>query len=511
MEMPPGNSEQPAGNAAGRDRAEAGPAKLIGLPELGGLLVARWESLRKVFPPRGWTASAIPPWKQPRRWLSVACAYWLIWLGLAVILDKLDPLGFSAATERYSEEVVARLAAAWHPQTAQKQVAVILIDEVTLQERGLSWPPPYDYYDELIRRLVRIEPAAVFLDLLMVHRRPQDESYEAARQGIARTLQSGRVPLYLAQSRIDQPPLFADVAPAASAVQVGWQGTGGGYPMRLLPHQRFGSAAAAEGTAACAPPEAPRSAAYALYADACKSDGRFCGPARQAGAAESFCQPMTVQWGQPLRSEDLELARFDPGECRLVDAGIADRLGHTAGVLLQFLTFGLYDDLDEKQRERCPFILSVKEEDLSRPAVREALKGRLLLVGLHIPGAGDQVVSPVHGGLPGVFLHAMALDNLLNWGDRYYRPIDSQYLGLLSLLLLGFLMALCAAGVFLSGIRYPWLCSLLAGLVIIGVSMFFAFGVLHRTPPDFIGLLLIYALVSEMNDRRAEPPEGGTT
>jgi CHASE2 domain-containing sensor protein len=41
-----------------------------------------------------------------------------------------------------------------------------------------------------------------------------------------------------------------------------------------------------------------------------------------------------------------------------------------------------------------------------------------VLIGADILGSGDRIESPVHGQVPGVYLHAMALDNLLTFGGR---------------------------------------------------------------------------------------------
>src|SRR5262249_38930098 len=50
---------------------------------------------------------------------------------------------------------------------------------------------------------------------------------------------------------------------------------------------------------------------------------------------------------------------------------------------------------------------------------RELLAGRFVMVGAAVSGIADWHQSPVHGQVPGVVLHAMALDNLLSLGTRY--------------------------------------------------------------------------------------------
>ena len=46
---------------------------------------------------------------------------------------------------------------------------------------------------------------------------------------------------------------------------------------------------------------------------------------------------------------------------------------------------------------------------------------KIVLVGADLIGEPDRVRSPIHGNIPGVFLHAMALDNLLVYGEGYWK------------------------------------------------------------------------------------------
>ena len=57
--------------------------------------------------------------------------------------------------------------------------------------------------------------------------------------------------------------------------------------------------------------------------------------------------------------------------------------------------------------------------------VRGLLKDRIVLIGARITGISDWHLSPVHGQVPGVILHAAAVDNLLALGPRYARDLSS--------------------------------------------------------------------------------------
>ncbi|MDU1661953.1 MAG: ATP-binding protein, partial [Stenotrophomonas maltophilia] len=94
--------------------------------------------------------------------------------------------------------------------------------------------------------------------------------------------------------------------------------------------------------------------------------------------------------------------------------------------------------------------LSASDLEVSSPEdqalVAGLLRDRLVMVGASITSTGDLVQSPVHGLIPGVYLHAMALDNLINKGMDYDREpanfprlnlhwVDVLELGLLALII----------------------------------------------------------------------------
>lgn len=54
-----------------------------------------------------------------------------------------------------------------------------------------------------------------------------------------------------------------------------------------------------------------------------------------------------------------------------------------------------------------------------RDALRDALRRRVVLIGIDLPTAPDVIVSPLHAQVPGVMLHAAALDTLIRYGAEY--------------------------------------------------------------------------------------------
>lgn len=60
----------------------------------------------------------------------------------------------------------------------------------------------------------------------------------------------------------------------------------------------------------------------------------------------------------------------------------------------------------------------------------DSLKGRFIFYGANVSPTLDLHETPINGQVPGVFLHAMAFDNLLTRGIGYWREIAGHFLGL---------------------------------------------------------------------------------
>jgi CHASE2 domain len=56
------------------------------------------------------------------------------------------------------------------------------------------------------------------------------------------------------------------------------------------------------------------------------------------------------------------------------------------------------------------------------------IKGRVVLLGISIPKSNDFIISPTHGQLPGVYLHAVALETLLQYGKQYHKAPENEWL-----------------------------------------------------------------------------------
>lgn len=329
--------------------------------------------------------------------------------GLVVILIALlDPFGLATSTDDASANWLNRLLATQYADDGQRQVVVVMIDDAYLQRNQTYWPLPYGEQSKVFKRLLAYQPAAVFVDLLYSHdhsrtlpgQAPRLESQLLANV-FARYQQQG-IPLFLAntglprgeQGTVNALQRFTEVSTPAL---VTWSGHGDQYP--LAEQTRLGLM------------ETP---ALKLYREYCR---RTACPALPVDASAASQLPdMAVQWGLYRSLEQAKVAKV--GDCNLP-------------TLSQQLLQAVFWKLGSNAQSNCVYSLTLSASDLEttdadeQALLKRLLHGKLVLVGASITGTGDITVSPLHGKIAGVYSHAMALDNLINWGMDYYRDTPS--------------------------------------------------------------------------------------
>jgi len=409
----------------------------------------------------------------------------LLGLLLMLFVSVFNPFGLRDASDRNTETWLQRLFALDYPQTAQDDVVVMLIDDQALLNQGLGWPLAYDEYARLLRRLLSYQPKAVFVDILFSQRR----THSGGTQGLQRVLKSYEqrgVPLFLADYRDDDGRswVLPEIASQAILAPVNWSGFGNRYPL-VLQVRHDGS---------------PFTPAAQLYRVGCGN----C-------TEEDYQTPLLLRWGY---WSDPRMGRFvDLEGCgvRGERSGLSEGLRLVLGDL-----FRAQQDGDSHDRpQRCMYTRTLYADQLSDPRIAEVLRGRYVLLGAHLRGIPDLVTSPVQGQLPGVYSHAMALDNLLSYGSGYWRDAPELFAGVSLTDLLEIALMLAAGAI---AWRIPaapseaqrwswcwlrsqyWFWFLLLCAVALLSSAVLAYW-MHLAPLDWLGLLamigLFYAYLAE--------------
>ncbi|MGI4858190.1 MAG: CHASE2 domain-containing protein, partial [Janthinobacterium lividum] len=161
-----------------------------------------------------------------------------------------------------------------------------------------------------------------------------------------------------------------------------------------------------------------------------------------------------AQYGWPHRGEN---ARSDESYCQ------KDEDAKSPSRLVRFVLNGWKVSRQMRPAEKplCVHHDTFRVADLRGPSEADdkmlttLIDGRIVMYGSALLAAGDYVNSPLEGDIPGVYLHAMALDNLITYGSNWKRlqsiewaaPFPDQAF-FITVLVLTILTGICAARLF---------------------------------------------------------------
>lgn len=341
-------------------------------------------------------------------------AAWAIWAAAVLWVACFDPFDLDSRAEAAAESTIQRLLASQYPARAGANIALV---EGQLSDRddnrlNLSLPLSPAVQAQLVDALVAAGVRAIFID--SEYRNPPNASSEEGEDLFAalepggaasptghkelvealRAARAAGIPVLIGP--VGEHKQLTELAASAERTEVSWDAEHpADYPLRN---------------------ESGITAAGDLYRIACS------GPAPMAGCskrlvediAKSRAPPIALRFGANYPPEQWRFAGEDEAKaCRS-----------------RSLTATLRMELRGKRREKpCTnhLVVPVSAILLAQnqfPVLAKMLRGRIVLIGSG-PGVGDDHTVPGVGTVPGVAIHATALDNLLTWGTRYPRwPAD---------------------------------------------------------------------------------------
>jgi CHASE2 domain-containing sensor protein len=393
------------------------------------------------------------------------CVRFVIVSLVAVTLVWTDVLGLSLASQRslghlanaliVRDEDFARL---FVPARRGPPLAVVLVDDAYLVAREAPWPMPHEELARVLRLIARYHPRAVFLDMLFLDR--HGGPYRSACPDAQGS------PLQRAFADLAPAPVFIGVSPqpdlpegilcelrrdesGASDARVRPVGLAQASAVRR--EGVYPLSGCVDGADECMVEERILSPAAALYAELCLSvPGRAAAlpedcdrpPIAQATFDDASTPPLALLWSvtpDTLTECEDAAATSQPGDatpCEALRKGWAaappeDEPCAPEGTLIDWFP----NRPPPAPLRFCPPIptvaaltlrgeaaASLAEDGLFDPR-RRLLTGAVVMVGLHFDGVPDSFATPLHDSAPGVYVHAMALDNLLRFG-RDYKTAD---------------------------------------------------------------------------------------
>lgn len=376
----------------------------------------------------------MPDQPTTRRWWQLAqplVASALSFACVAVLAVNLDVFGLEPLKDTRLQDTLVR-AFGWlyqHRETMvqPREPVVVLIDDRTLMETRTAWPVPYGFHAKMLRTMLRAKPRpkAVFFDLMFPDRREDDTLADLV--GTLRRYRRLGIKVYFA----------CGTTSACDALRPALQLENGEAPDgdatkrhgRLAIGVPVPKAVEGDGltrqyplfTDEATPVE---TAALRLYLDEVRESSSKTIVERD----DPYTFPLEIMWGFDPHPQQ---AILYPPAC-VPPSPLATAIGTLFG---------------EGVEQPCPYTLSVRAEDVAsqwsaqhravpagpqRGALKDALDaqyrnvlaavgGRVVFYGADLQGSGDHVRTPPRGQVPGVFMHAMAFDNLVRWPANYVR------------------------------------------------------------------------------------------
>lgn len=331
----------------------------------------------------------------------------VFWAGVLFV----DPFGMSSSADRASEKIFLKLYPVIYPNDARDKIQVVLIDDEQLPlNAGGSpeWPLRFDEHIALIQKILELNPKGIFVDVLFDTKR-------------------GRVPeefeVFLARLPLSAPPIVFAAYDKRDGQLI--------EPLQNLPFERRpDTAPGLRGLVELTGPEnhyelvgegGQLSAAGALYTATLLTLNQAPDAKSTPYAALDASQSaqMLVAWGTSLPAEAARSKDCAPigddADSRWQGFLQAIRAGFEGAINIadKSMPGSSWERLQPCAYHRAIAARSLFENTGEAVLAREAIAGSYVLIGGAVAGTNDTVVSPVHGQLPGVFFHAMALDNLL--------------------------------------------------------------------------------------------------
>lgn len=284
-------------------------------------------------------------------------------------------------------------------------ITLALLTDDDLLAYGATYPVPYGFHADRLDTLIAHGPSALFIDIAFIDARP-DTSIGDLVELLCHARNDRKIPVFVASLEYAGQAMRTELEKAAGE---------GCFEKVTVPRQldRYDR----------------NNWEYVLQTE---HDGRLLdSPALAIHKALRPDSPLSARqepldnlgliWGlaphrynvlrmrdrneKPLCRTDWQLMREIPLLGELVDRQLND-----AYAALRQLPF-------------CPYHASAPLHFLSeKPEVmRQLVAGRVVVYGVDLQSIGDYTFSPLHGAIAGPYAHAMALDNLLTFGDAYPR------------------------------------------------------------------------------------------
>ncbi|WP_050455764.1 CHASE2 domain-containing protein [Candidatus Burkholderia verschuerenii] len=357
--------------------------------------------------------------------IASACA---IGIFLSFVMPQI--VGDDYASRKAARVAAPFLGALYHADTRDSKITVLLIDDQALIDAGTTWPPPYDYYADVLENVANYAPRAVFIDLIFSSARA--ENVQRLVDAINK-LKSKKTKVYLAASLDEHGKLSVRhelQISAARTVAVEYDPDEVDHVVWEYPTTNFGDHKEHPEERRETQAERPRSAALAIYEDL-------------FGEIKDKREPLALTWGLAPVTDGLEWT-LAPAKSQLHAASGEAAHAHNAAekpslycnenqstvpLIVQTM---LHAAIPDHGKPACVFHHTLYQRELLYPDEtlsarhHQMFDERIVMIGTAFDYSNDIVVSPIQGRIPDIYLHAMALDNLISSKGEYIPAVKFE-------------------------------------------------------------------------------------
>jgi CHASE2 domain len=356
------------------------------------------------------------------------------------VITIFDPFDFESVSKRQSARIMYKLFAPVYPTTNRDKIAVVLLDDATLKDRpDEAWPPSHLVHGDVLDAILSYKPAAVLVDIFFLQ--PSGDDHFARTKCVieANAFLPGRNPAARDDCGVDPhaenpakvPLMFvaANAMPYLPPARRELLGMARDHLVELV-------SADIEGEPSVAPlyplhrdAQDREPAALALYHWICHDPAHARLPGVACADIEGHGERMEPVWG--LHPADINCRRAAMSDDRAIKHACEDLLGSVPGRAIQ-LAWEVVIPSERRLTDPFPIMFhpTVSARNLLRnpdpQQLGPLLAGKIVFYGAQLSLVKDLVYSPVHGQIDGINMHAMALDNLLTYGDRYVHQAEGH-------------------------------------------------------------------------------------
>lgn len=371
----------------------------------------------------------------PKEYLQIASWSFIIWL----IFGVFDPFGFDASTDRQSYMVAERALSPfhdWFSPEIRDQITVVLLREED-QEKEEPWPPKYSRHGNIIASIIEQNPRAFFADITFQTNREDDESLNNMTSTIKDAMENNpKVPVFIGSfHENDKTP--EEIRNLFRLTYVSWEGSTENYPL-------IGDKDKIVNKKIVSDINYP---AFSIFMELCKRDKNLsvCGSDLKSGVIPGgvFDRDMEVRWlsstppqlaetvSESEEASNRECHNYEEKDDYFINKLLSRLYAASRNLLIpakEIIDKALPKHyLENKTKLSCPPFITLSTEQLTSDRWRSFIENKIVFFGHHLLASRDSHETPVHGYMPGVFIHAMALENLLRYGEDYSKN-SKEYL-----------------------------------------------------------------------------------